>query len=744
MQDREIIQEFLVESAENLERLDREMVELERRPQDTELLGSIFRTIHTVKGTCGFLGFSRLGAVTHAAESILGELRSGRMLLDADLTSLILDSVDGIRRMLSAIETGEDEGPVFEQSLLERLHAAFDQKPQPAVETAAPKAAVKAATPETTAPAIEAPKAAPVADNEEAPSPHKESALADTTLRVDVNLLDRLMNLVGELVLTRNQVLQYNAAREDGALNAISQRLNLITSELQERVMKTRMQPIQVVWNKLPRLVRDLANTLHKEIALDLQGSETELDRTVIEAIRDPLVHMVRNSCDHGIEAPEERARRGKPACGNLTLRAFHEGGQVHIEIADDGAGMDPARLRAKAVERGLITPARAEEISDRAAFNLVFLPGFSTAAAVTSISGRGVGMDVLRTNIERIGGAVDLSSAPGRGTTVHVRIPLTLAIIPGLLVKAGGERFVIPQLNLHELIRLEGDALRTRIEYVHSTPVFRSRDALLPLIDLNKVLRLPALRNPEEASIAIVQAENRRFGLVVDAICDTQEIVVKPLGQQLKELNCYAGATIMGDGRVALILDVPGVAQRSGILAAGESSAREAAGGETGTGEGGERHSLLLCRAGRFARLAIPLARVARLEKISRNLIEQTAEGDVVQYRGTVLPLVPLAGMFGGGSGEDAELLQVVVVGTGGATAGLVVDEIVDIVDERATCLRASQSPGLLGSGVVAGKVTAFLDLDAVAGQAGFAGETSIARLREALLGEVPVEVPA
>jgi two-component system chemotaxis sensor kinase CheA len=727
MQDREIVQEFLVESAENLDRLDREMVELERQPRNTELLGSIFRTIHTVKGTCGFLGFDRLGALAHAAENILSDLRSERTVLDANLTSLILDSVDAIKRMLSAIESAEDEGPVFETGLLERLHNALNGPTDPA-----------AVEPQ----AVEPPKAEPV-DHEDPGAIHKETSLSESSLRVDVNLLDRLMNLVGELVLTRNQVLQYNAGRDDGALNAISQRLNLITTELQGSVMKTRMQPIQVIWNKLPRLVRDLANTLGKEIALDLEGSETELDRTVIEAIKDPLTHMVRNSCDHGIETPAERVRRGKPARGSLSLRAYHEGGQVNIEITDDGAGMDPARLRAKALERGLITPARADELSDRAALSLVFLPGFSTAAAVTSISGRGVGMDVLRTNIERIGGAVDLSSKPGFGTTVHVRIPLTLAIIPGLLVEAGGERFVIPQLNLHELIRLEGDALNTRIEYVHSTPVYRSREALLPLIDLSDVLKLRSRRSPEEVSIAVVQAENRRFGLVVDTICDTQEIVVKPMGHQLRKLNCYAGATIMGDGRVALILDIPGIAQRSGILTAGEGSAREASATEAVSAQQEERHSLLLFRAGAFPRLALPLARVARLEKIPRSRIEATAGGEVVQYRGTVLPLLPLAQLLGGGGGTDADLLQVVVVGSGDAIAGLVVDEIVDIVEERATCLRASDLPGLLGSGVVGGKVTAFVDLDAVASRAlGFSSEVSLARLREALLGSVPVEV--
>ena len=316
---------------------------------------------------------------------------------------------------------------------------------------------------------------------------------------------------------------------------------------------------------------------MNKQITLEMEGAETELDRTLVEAIKDPLTHIVRNSCDHGIESPEERIRQGKPAGGRLLLRAFHEGGQVNIEIADDGAGIDPQRIRAKAVERGIMTDEQAARLSDREAVNLVFLPGFSTAQAVTKVSGRGVGMDVVRTHIEGIGGTVDLLSRPGEGTTVLIRIPLTLAIVPGLLVNAGGERFVIPQLNLHELIRLEGDAARTAIEYVHATPVLRRRNALLPLADLCHVLRLPERRQPDELNIVVVQVDGHRFGLIVDAINDTEEIVVKPLWQQLKNLNCYAGATIMGDGGIALILDVAGIGLRSGVIVPAGQTARAA-----------------------------------------------------------------------------------------------------------------------------------------------------------------------
>src|SRR5579884_526723 len=452
MDDQELVQEFLTESAENLARLAQDMVTLERQPQDRELLASVFRTIHTIKGTCGFLGFNRLEKLAHVTEDILSELRNGSRILDAAQTTLILQAVDAIKRILAAIDTEKSEGPIFELDLISRLEQARDRK-EP---TSAP-------TPDSEP----APKTQPEPEPA-APGATRSPAAADTTLRVDVGLLDRLMNLVGELVLTRNQLTQHNAGRNDPALNAVTQRLNLITSELQERVMKTRMQPISVVWSKLPRVVRDLAAALDKQIALEMEGAETELDRTIIEAIKDPLTHIVRNSCDHGIETPAKRVAAGKSAQGKLSLSAWHEGGQVNIEIADDGAGIDPQRVKNKALERRLITEEQAGRLSDREAVNLVFLPGFSTAETVTNISGRGVGMDVVRTHIERIGGTVDLSSKPACGTVVRVRLPLTLAIIPGLVVRAGGQRFVIPQINLHELIQL-GEGGRG-IEYVHST----------------------------------------------------------------------------------------------------------------------------------------------------------------------------------------------------------------------------------------------------------------------------------
>ncbi len=726
MQDPDILQEFLIESAENLTRLDHEMVELERRPQDRELLASIFRVIHTIKGTCGFFGYQRLEAVAHIAENILNELRNGTRDLDTPLASLLLAAVDAIKKILASIEANQTEGEVFEQELLRELEEAWKGPGA----SAPPQRAAPVLPPAPTTPP-------PAQQGAETPAPPAREQEVHATLRVDVGLLDRLMNLVGELVLTRNQVLQFNTAHDDTVLNGITHRLNLITAELQERVMKTRMQPISRIFNQFPRVVRDLATSLNKQITLDMVGAETELDRTLVDAIKDPLTHIVRNSCDHGIEPPEERIRQGKPAGGRLLLRAFHEGGQVNIEIADDGAGIDPQRVRAKTVERGILTDEQAARLSDREAVNLVFLPGFSTAQAVTKVSGRGVGMDVVRTHIEGIGGTVDLLSRRGEGTTVLIRIPLTLAIVPGLLVNAGGERFVIPQLNLHELIQLEGDAARTAIEYVHATPVLRRRNVLLPLADLCHVFRLPERRQPDELNIVVVQVDGRCFGLVVDAINDTEEIVVKPLWQQLKNLNCYAGATIMGDGGIALILDVAGIGIRSGVTAPTGQRSRAPEPANSAVRQADPLRSLLLLRAGGFKRLAMPLAKVARLENIPAAQVEFAAGRSVVQYRNGVLPLVSVAQMLEGVPSPETEVLRAVVYRDGTTDIGLVVDEIVDIVEESVSSPVATDRPGLLGSAVVGGLVTDFLDLDAVAPWAASAGIESLARLEAALFTE-------
>jgi two-component system chemotaxis sensor kinase CheA len=744
LEDQETIREFLVESHENLSRLDQDLVELEKHPRDANLLGSIFRTIHTIKGACGFLAFSKLEKITHQAENLLSQIRDGKRELNPELVSLILETVDAVRKVLASIEANGEEGPLAFEDLTERLRVAAELKVDLGSRTPPCQpgmSGVADCAPEPTqgksAPAFEESvqpmKAENIADTKKPEESRdgterrkqssakdqdceKSSAAVDSNIRVGVGLLDKLMDLVGELVLTRNQILQFNTEREDAALNATSQRLNLITTELQEGVMKTRMQPIGVVWTKLPRVVRDMAIALGKGVQLEMNGAETELDRTIIEAIKDPLMHLVRNSCDHGIESPEVRLRAGKPAEGLLTLRAYHEGGQVNIEIGDDGAGIDVARIKQKAVENGLLRPEQAEKLSEREALGLIFEPGFSMAKTVTNISGRGVGMDVVKSHIEKIGGVVDVISQLGVGTTVKIRIPLTLAIIPGLVITSGGERFVIPQVSLLELIRLEGDTGGKHIELVHGTPVFRRRGSLLPIAYLNQVLgRMPADR-AEVVSMVVLQVEDRQFGLVVDGINDTQEIVVKPLGKQLKGLSLYAGATIMGDGRVALILDVLGIGQRSGVFSEFREQGRVADKHKVEAEI--EQQRLLLFRTGSFERLAVPLSLVARLEEFPRSTIERAGGGQVVQYRDRILPLVSLRAFLEPDAHDTDELadpVQVVVFNDGDRSVGMVVDQILDVAEEAVTVRKKSNRRGLLGSAVVGKRVTDFLDLSEV-----------------------------
>jgi two-component system chemotaxis sensor kinase CheA len=738
-QDEEVIREFLVESHENLSRLDQEIVELEKHPKHAPLLASIFRTIHTIKGSCGFLSFTILEKITHQAESILSQLRDGKRDLNPQVVSLILETVDAIRKMLASIEATGREGSDSFDDLTDRLRdearGSISIESEPIPEARVVKQPSKEAIDPAESPLIVALEPA----EETAPAAHPEtSAVADANIRVGVGLLDKLMDLVGELVLTRNQILQFNAEREDAALNATSQRLNLITTELQEGVMKTRMQPIGMVWNKLPRVVRDMAVALGKQIKLELDGTGTELDRTIIEAISDPLVHLVRNSCGHGIERPDLRIRAGKPPQGTLTLRAYHEGGQVNIEIADDGAGIDVQRVKRKAIEKGLIRSDYAEKMSDREALSLVFLAGFSTSEIITNVSGRGVGMDVVKSHIEKIGGVVDMFSRPGEGTTVRLKIPLTLAIIPGLVISSGGELFVIPQVSLIELIRVEKGSLDKFIEHVHQTPVYRRRGSLLPIAYLNQVLGLANDEDAEAVNIVVLQAEDRQFGLVVDSIYDTQEIVVKPLAKQLKGLSVYAGATIMGDGRVALILDVLGVGQSSGVLTDLREQGRGVS--EKKMQSEVERQRLLLFRTGSFERLAVPLTLVARLEEFPRASIERAGGREVVQYRDRILPLVDLQTVLES-SGPDrdtpADPVQVIVFNDLDRSVGLVVEQILDIVEEAVTVRQKTSRDGLLGSGVVGSQVADFLDLNYVIRGDWFGGNADATTAKRILVVE-------
>ena len=734
----EITKEFLVESYENLDRLDQNLVSLEKDPHSKETIGSIFRGIHTLKGTSGFLGFTKLEAVAHVGENLLSKMRDGVLTINPQIASALLATGDAVRTMLAEIEATGQTGDGDHSALIETLTRLNDGEAALAVspsvtkaEPAAVPAPIEPVAPVIVVTAPVPPVAIPVPVPETSGSAPeaveaRNSSVSDSTIRVDVGLLDKLMNLVGELVLARNQILQFTGQSADSAFLATSQRLNLITTELQGSVMKTRMQPIGNVWDKLPRVVRDLAAACGKQVRIEMEGKETELDKTIIEAIKDPLTHIVRNSVDHGIEKADVRQGKGKPAEGCLKMRAYHEGGQVNIEITDDGGGIDGERVKQKAIQRGLITAEQATRMSEHETLHLIFLPGFSTAEKITNVSGRGVGMDVVKTNIEKIGGTVDLQSRFGQGTTLKIKIPLTLAIIPALIVTSEGDRFAIPQVNLLELVRLESEQARDQIEFIHGTPVYRLRGQLLPLVYLKKVLADPK-RAPEDTelvtdaapsvSIVVLRADRHPFGLVVDEINDTEEIVVKPLGKQLKCVSCFAGATIMGDGKVALILDLMGLAQRAHVV--NEVRDRSLSDGAAQTRRNMDtRQTLLLFEAGQGSRMAIPLSMVARLEKFEHDAVEHSGEQEVVQYRGQILPLVRVARFVPALKETPIDLqqpMQVVVYSEQGRSVGLIVGRICDIVQEAVTVKRHSHRQGIFGSVVIQDKVTDLLDVPTV-----------------------------
>jgi two-component system chemotaxis sensor kinase CheA len=709
-QDREILQEFLVETAQNLGQLDLDLVALEQRPDDPGLLNSIFRTIHTVKGTCGFLGLQTMERISHVAENVLNRLRNGDLKLSPALVTLILDTVDALKRESASLEATSAESGEAWDSLIERLKQA-EQAPPGAFR---PSGTTGACPVPETMPALDATQHAAGQEAVRAP----EARAGETTIRIDVDLADRLVNLVGELVLVRNQMLEASESRDKAVAAQMRHRLNLITSELQENVMKTRMQPVGSVWNKLPRIVRDLGTQLGKQIKLVMEGAETEMDRSIIEAIRDPLTHIVRNSCDHGIEKPQARRQRGKPGHGTLRLRAYHESGQVVIEISDDGGGIDIEKVCRKAVEQGLITAQQLAAMDERQTQELILLPGFSTADQVSSISGRGVGMDVVKSNIQRIGGTFELHSHFGHGTTLRIRIPLTLAIIPGLLVSCGSERFVIPQASLLDLLRVQGEEVARAVRWVDDNPVFRRDGALWPLLFVSSVLGMaaPVQRRSElgeTLTVVFVHAGGRRFGLVVDAIHSTREIVVKPLGRMARRLGVYAGATILDDGSVALIVDVAGLGRRTRTLEGVQPANSQA---DSRSQDAGPRDTLLLVEAGAFGNLAIPLDQVGRLEKFRRDSLELAAGEMVTQYRGSILPLVRVSEVLSGVKEPwPASELPTVVVQRGDRRAGLIVDRIRDIRSAKLEARQGSHRCGILCSAIFDGRVCDVVDLDAL-----------------------------
>ena len=801
----ELIGEFLAETSESLDVIDAELVKFEEDPTDRATLDNIFRLLHTIKGTCGFLGLTRLEAVAHAGETLLGKFRDGALVADSAAVTLVLQSLDRIKEILAGLEATGSEPDGEDGELIARLAAMTEGRADPgagieagadagadsASEAAAPPPAPGsepeiAAEPEPEAPELEAPAAAEtggegddgvydphlgralrpgevsLADLEAAfmdtPGPEEDGAAAGaepdevdaeadapppgagetpaaapaaassdagqgskpaeapaasgaqrpaSTIRVSVDVLENLMTTVSELVLARNQMHQIVRGVEDSALKTPLQRLSSVTAELQDGVMKTRMQPVGDAWKKLPRIVRDASQDMGKKIRLVQEGEDTELDRQVLELIKDPLTHMVRNSCDHGLEGPDDRAAAGKSETGVIRLSAYHEGGAIIIKIADDGRGLDPAKIRAKVLEKGLAGEDELAGMSESQIQRFIFAAGFSTAAAVTNMSGRGVGMDVVRTNIEQIGGSIDLHSVVGEGTAFTIKIPLTLAIVSALIVKAGGARFAAPQLSVRELVRV-GPGSSVEVETLNGAKMIRLRDRLLPVISLSQVLN-QSLQDEAEMSgyVIILEAAGRKMGLVVDDVLDTEEIVVKPLSGPLRSISVFSGATILGDGSVIMILDPNGLAQET-AMEADEATARPAD-QEERSDTISARQRLLLVRAGGEEPKAVPVSLITRLEDFDVQAIEKVDGRHVVQYRGRLLPLAH-AGGADEFMGEGRQ--PVLVFSEDGKSAGVAVDEILDVVEETLDLEMGSERPGTIGSAVIKGKATEVLDI--------------------------------
>ncbi|WP_308909267.1 chemotaxis protein CheW [Pseudokordiimonas caeni] len=878
----DLLNEFLTETAESIDVVDVELVKLEQDPNNKEVLDNIFRLVHTIKGTCGFLGLPRLESVAHASENVLGKFRDGELDVSEHAVTVILESLDRIKEILAGLEATEEEpvgddsdlisrldaiaeggvgpaaapepepdvieGEIVDPGLgrplkpgevsLEELEAVFNSTPGPdeAEPAPAPKAEKKSKKADRTGPlfdrvggedavvvvahlmserlsgdkklgkffpasgteqtkarltgllmsllkddldsadavarqlmttggfgeaefdaltalakdvfkqcqveaeacdeavmtfelirdavvasskALAAPKdakakgaTAAAAGRDKEDGEGAGGGRASQSIRVSVDLLEDLMNMVSELVLTRNQLLQIVRNMDNSELAVPLQRLSQCTTELQENVMKTRMQPIGNAWAKLPRIVRDLTVELDKKIELEMRGAETELDRQVLELIKDPLTHMVRNSADHGIERPAERIASGKPEHGTIVLNAYHEGGHIIMEIKDDGRGIPVQKLKSKILEKKLATEAELAEMSDNQIQKFIFHPGFSTAEKVTSVSGRGVGMDVVRSNIEKIGGTIDMVSIEGKGSTFTIKIPLTLAIVAGLIVEASGERYAIPQISVLELVRASDDS-EHRIETIKDTPVLRLRNRLLPLVYLNEVLKFQTraeidARESQDGFIVVTQVGAFTFGIVVDQVFDTEEIVVKPVAPILKDLEVYSGNTILGDGSVIMILDPNGIASATSQTQAEQHEETESKARAART-EGEERESMLLFHAGGEHPKAVPLSLIARLEDIPVEEIETSDGRLMVQYRGSLMPLIM--------ADQAVKLVEsgrqpVLVFTDGDYTMGLVVDRILDIVEDKLEVRLASARQGVVGSAIIAGHATEVIDV--------------------------------
>jgi two-component system chemotaxis sensor kinase CheA len=737
--DEEIVQAFLDESRENLDQLDRDLVALETRPGDAALLAQVYRTIHTIKGTCGFLGYRRLEALTHVGENLLDALRSGVVQLDQPTTSLLLGLVDAVRMVLGRIESTRMEGEDPHTELIEALgaHAAGAD----CGETGGVPPATVNITPPT--PAV-APPARPVTDptadtarSTPAARPLATAAAAnESSVRVDVAILDKLMDLVGELALARNRI-GASVVDGEGPLSVPYRQLRLVTAELQGSILQARLQAVGTVTGKFHRIARDLAASLGKQVRVEVDGEDIGVDKAVNEALKDPLLHLVRNAVDHGLESPLERTAAGKHPEGRLSIRTFHEGGLVHLEVRDDGRGIDPDRLRASAVRSGLLTPEAAAALDPGQALELMFRAGISTTDRITNISGRGVGLDVVRSQLDQVGGSIEVMSDPGLGTCFRINVPLTLAILTAVMVSSGGQWYALGQVHVQEVVHLRPDAAVASVADILGVRVLRRRDQLIPLIELADQLGLVRGADADIGdglNVVVVNVEGRRFGVVVDAVGESVEAVVKPLTRSTRSIPIFAGVTILGDGRPSLIIDLAGLATAAGLASVIEATASsKRSEGEQDPDDAGGDVSLLLASASGGEWFAVPLSCVVRLESFDCERVEHRGAAEVIQYGGAVLPLLRIADLLAGPapghdpstgrslmltSGPGQHDFQTIVCHSTAGQIGVVVDRIEDVVS---CCPATSAGPasestfrrGVAARFVLNDRVTELLDIE-------------------------------
>ena len=704
-EDEEILLAFLEESRENLDQLDRDLVDLESRPRDPELLSRVFRVVHTLKGTCGFLGFPRLEALAHAGEDLLGALRTGAVVLDQDIASALLQVVDAVRAVLERIEVSAEEPADDHQALIDRLRAHVPVDGDEAESEGANQAGRQAA--------VDVEVLAPVAVTS-----------TENSVRVDVAVLDKLMDLVGELVLARSRIGELAALDDEGPLAAPYRELRVVAGDLQDSVMTARLQPIGTVTGKFHRIARDLATALGKQVVVQLEGEDVGVDKAVNEALRDPLLHLVRNALDHGIETPAERSAVGKEPAGLLRIRAFHEGGRVQVEVSDDGRGVDAGALLAKAMTAGIVTAEQAPELSPEEVLDLMFRAGLSTRDEVTSTSGRGVGMDVVRTSLEQVGGSIDVVSTAGQGAMFRLNVPLTLAIMPVLVTRSGGGRYAVPQVHLREVTHLQADEIAERVDVVEDARLLRLRGRLLPLVDLAGRLAVASQRTDGAIVVVVVETDGRRFGLIVDDVGDTVDAVVKPLPRLLRGIPVFAGTTILGDGQPALILDIAGLATAAGVAGADQGVT------EADSGQGVEQSAseLLLGTASDGGRLAFHVAQVRRLESFATERVERTGDLEVVQYGDQILPLVRVSDLLPerrlvdreGAIAPVEQGLASVVCETSVGPVGFVIASIDDVVAGPPLLRQPPSRRGVEACVVVDDRVAELLDVDVLAAEAG------------------------